>query len=94
MSNTCTHIPILDHSTGTEVCTHCGLVLNENLYYDEIHSNIFKQQSEKLNISYLIDDIDTIISFTQKRFELSVTIPHNRRQIPQKYKMFRFVFCF
>ena len=66
MSNTCTHIPILDHSTGTEVCTHCGLVLNENLYYDEIHSNIFKQQSEKLNISYLIDDIDTIISFTQK----------------------------
>ena len=66
MSNTCTHIPTLDHSTGTEVCTLCGLVLSENLYYDEIHSTTFKWQREEPSVTYLIDDIDTIISFTQK----------------------------
>ena len=66
MSNTCTHIPTLDHPTGTEVCTACGLVLNENLHYDEIHSTVFQWQREEPNINYLIDDVDTIISFTQK----------------------------
>ena len=66
MSNTCTHRPTLDNSTGTEVCTLCGLVLSENLYYDEIHSADFKCQREEPSVNYLIDDIDTIISFTQK----------------------------
>ena len=40
MSNSCEHYPILDQSTGTEVCSNCGLVLSENLSYDEIHFNI------------------------------------------------------
>ena len=66
MSNTCTHCPTLDNLTGTEVCTLCGLVLSENLYYDEIHSADFKCQREEPSVNYLIDDIDTIISFTQK----------------------------
>ena len=66
MSNTCTHVPTLDHSSGTEVCTLCGLVLSENLYYDEIHLTTFKWQREEPSVNYLIDDIDTIVSFTQK----------------------------
>ena len=66
MSNTCTHISTLDYSTGTEVCTLCGLVLNEKLYYDEIHTTTFKWQRKESSINYLIDDIDTIVSFTQK----------------------------
>ena len=40
MSNSCEHYPIFDQSSGTEVCTNCGLVLSENLLYDEIHFNI------------------------------------------------------
>ena len=40
MSNSCEHYPILDQSSGTEVCTNCGLVLSENLLYDEIHFNV------------------------------------------------------
>ena len=66
MSNTCTHIPTIDNSTGTEVCTLCGLVLSENLCYDEIHSNTFKWHREKPNLNYMIDNVDTIVSFTQK----------------------------
>ena len=66
MSSTCIHNTITDHSTGTEVCTICGLVLSENLYYDEIHSSAFKLQEEEPCNNYLIDDIDTILAFTQK----------------------------
>ena len=66
MSSTCIHNTITDHSTGTEVCTICGLVLSESLYYDEIHSSAFKLQEEDQCNNYLIDDIDTILAFTQK----------------------------
>ena len=39
MSNSCEHYGILDHRTGTEVCTHCALVLSSNLSFDEVHFN-------------------------------------------------------
>ena len=66
MSSACIHNTITDHSTGTDVCTICGLVLSENLNYDEIHSSAFKLQEEDQCNNYLIDDIDTILAFTQK----------------------------
>ena len=31
------HTPLLDHSTGTLVCTSCAHVLQEGLTYDEVH---------------------------------------------------------
>ena len=33
----CKHDPIWDHSTGSEVCLNCGLVLCEGLSYNELH---------------------------------------------------------
>ena len=34
------HQPLIDHSTGTLVCTSCAHVLQEGLTYDEIHLNL------------------------------------------------------
>ena len=67
MSSTCIHNAIIDHITGTEICTICGIVLGENLCYDEIHSTTtFKPHKEEQGHNYVIDDIDTITTFTQK----------------------------
>ena len=43
------HTPILDHTTGTEVCANCALVLDEFLTYDEVHfkTPIYSKQNFK-----------------------------------------------
>ena len=67
MSSTCIHNATIDYITGTEVCTICGLVLSENLGYDEIHSSTtFRPHKEEQSHDYVIDGIDTIITYTQK----------------------------
>ena len=38
------HQPLIDHSTGTLVCTLCAHVLQEGLTYDEIHLNLCQSQ--------------------------------------------------
>ena len=89
MSSTCTHNAIIDHTTGTEVCTICGLVLSEHLYYDEVHSTSFKPQKEEEGHNYVIDDIDTIITYTQKicdRLNLSDASIENALFIFQKLR--------
>ena len=89
MSSTCTHNAIIDHTTGTEVCTICGLVLSEHLYYDEVHSTSFKPQKEEEGHNYVIDDIDTIITYTQKicdRLNLSDASIENAIFIFQKLR--------
>ena len=89
MSSTCTHNAIIDHTTGTEVCTICGLVLSEHLYYDEVHSTSFKPQKEEEGHNHVIDDIDTIITYTQKicdRLNLSDASIENAIFIFQKLR--------
>ena len=66
MSNFCEHYGILDHSTGTEVCAYCALVLSENLSFDEVHfngKNQSKDDKTRESNKMLVDGVDNVPSF-------------------------------
>ena len=68
MSSSCEHYPILDQHTGTEVCSNCGLVMSENLSYDEIHFNV-KDVTNTDNLKQVnnmfVDGADNVPLFNQ-----------------------------
>ena len=60
------HTPILDHTTGTEVCVNCAHVLNEFLTYDEVHYKTpILSQPNNNHFDVKIDG-EPIISILQK----------------------------
>ena len=66
----CKHDPIWDHSTGSEVCLNCGLVLCEGLTYNELHLQHHGGEMpnvEDASLNHLhVEGVDNVPDFIRK----------------------------
>lgn len=106
-SRGCSHNEIeICHTTGTEVCRICGLVVSENLSYSECHQEKFMESIDRKTYEIEDNNIESFLDKIAQRLNLSdylCTLIHNlykrlihdMESIPskQKQKQELIVYC-